>query len=93
MGQQHFNFVGEILSPFAALLVHLSRDAEKTAKRMEDLTKRLLYLTILLLAFTFLLVAKEFYGAYADAHRADQTNQHSTQEKHISAPVHLTHSH
>lgn len=40
MSAQRGDFVGAILSPFAALLVRLSQDAKKSADKLEVLTAK-----------------------------------------------------
>jgi hypothetical protein len=58
--REGLNFVGALLAPFAALLVRLLRDAEKSAKRIEYLTWVICGLTVALFVLTAYLV----YDAY-----------------------------
>jgi len=62
------NKISFAITPFAVLLVKLSQDAEKTARRVVCLTWALVALTVALLGLT----------AYLAWHEANQqTNQHS----------------
>jgi hypothetical protein len=52
------------LAPFAALLVRLSKDAEKSSKRLQRVTDRLFWVSVTILFLTFLLCAKEGIDLY-----------------------------
>jgi hypothetical protein len=47
-GSRRANLVGNVLAPFAALLVKLSRDAAAETKRIKHLTWALIFLTVVL---------------------------------------------
>jgi hypothetical protein len=47
-GSRDVNFVGNVLAPFAALLVKLSRDAAVETRRIKWLTWALIFLTAVL---------------------------------------------
>ena len=71
--------IGAVLTPFATLMVKLSRDAEAGAERMERLTRRLYFLTVLILALTLLLLIREiakdafeFYEKRRPQHQSEQ---------------------
>jgi hypothetical protein len=75
---------GALFAPFAALIVHLSRDVDAAAKRMERLTKWLVGLTVAILTLTALLLAKEA----ADIYERQQRGQHHIEPK-IDGPAPL----
>ncbi len=72
-----------MMAPFAALLVRLSRDSEKTAQQVVRLTKWLISLTIALLLLGAMTFAKDGYELYeAITHKAqDQPIQGQSQPK------------
>jgi hypothetical protein len=85
---QNVNLVGNVLAPFAALLVKLSRDAATATARTERLTKRLYVTTIALLVVTFLLFvltlglfAKEAYDFYEKNYVQHQNPQPAQDQK------------
>lgn len=65
--KQGFNSknLGAAMAPFAALLVKLSRDAERSSQKIVKLTWGLIALTVGLLAFTAFL-------AWEDAHKTNE---------------------
>jgi len=75
--------MGAVLTPFATLMVKLSRDAEASAEKMERLTRRLYVLTILILALTLLLlvreIAKDAFEFYEKRHPQYESGHHSKQ--------------
>lgn len=91
MSAQRGDFVGAILSPFAALLVRLSRDAKKSADKLEILTARLYRLTIFLLILTALLfvreIAKDALEIYKNVNFKSQSSNKTEQKEDIERPI------
>jgi len=65
------------IQPFAALLIRLSRDADKTAKTVLRLRWGLYFLTVVIALLTLVLVVKEFPEIYEKSNLRSQTTDNN----------------
>jgi hypothetical protein len=79
------NGIGSVLTPFSALLVHLSRDSERIATAVNKKTQALIYLTWVLIFMTVILILLTIPIVVIETHKffseISQVPQHSPQYK------------
>lgn len=76
-----------VAAPFAALLVRLSNDADRTATKIARLTWALIWLTVALLIFTIFLSSKDIYEFYKDHAVTAQNSGQSDKNHDVSGAV------